>query len=394
MNGARMVRIALPVLAVALVVAAGTRGAGILLPPTDLGYYDERMIRIAALAVAAVGLVVLLIQRRRGSAGEADSPARAFAVAAIIMWGLFAVSLPFYRGVALDGNERAEPAEARAGGDGDSTGGPPQGPPRPRPPADGRSQSGADVARGILFDDDTASTVAADIESEDTTGVDIVVDGQRAEDFDPEAEEISEPPPELIEEQDPDSGGAGAGNGFDSRGLLPSLRLPLPILLLALAVVLALWAQRGLPRLTKRPQGEAGSPVPEEDPSSETDGAEAQLAALLELAGEPGTPRHRIFISYAHLLEALGSFGGSRMAHEAPHEHLNRVLSPLDVRREPVHRLAELFVMARFGARPLKESDGTAAADALELSLGDLRTAAGQTPNDQQRPVAMEEAAS
>jgi hypothetical protein len=104
--------------------------------------------------------------------------------------------------------------------------------------------------------------------------------------------------------------------------------------------------------------------------------AEAGLAASLEAAADAGDPRASIIAAYSRLLEALTEAGAPRHPHEAPHEHLHRVLGPLGAHPEPVHRLAELFVVARFTDRAIAEEHRAAAIDALETSLAELRAAA------------------
>jgi hypothetical protein len=103
--------------------------------------------------------------------------------------------------------------------------------------------------------------------------------------------------------------------------------------------------------------------------------AEAGLTASLHAVTDTGDPRERIVAAYIRLLEALDAAGAPRLAQEAPHEHLDRVLTPLGVRPEPVHRLADLFVLARFSDHPITEQHRTDAADALRLSLASLREA-------------------
>jgi hypothetical protein len=90
--------------------------------------------------------------------------------------------------------------------------------------------------------------------------------------------------------------------------------------------------------------------------------------------------RDRIVAAYARLLEALAAAGGARRPEEAPHEHLDRVLTPLGVRPEPLHELAALFVMARFSTHPVTDEHRTAAVRALETALGDLRRRAVEAP--------------
>lgn len=101
--------------------------------------------------------------------------------------------------------------------------------------------------------------------------------------------------------------------------------------------------------------------------------AEAGLEASLAAVTADSSPRDAISDAYARLLAALADAGAGRRAHEAPHEHLGRVLTPLGVRSEPLHRLAELFVLARFSQRPVTGAHRDDAVDALSQALADLR---------------------
>lgn len=106
--------------------------------------------------------------------------------------------------------------------------------------------------------------------------------------------------------------------------------------------------------------------------------AEAGLAAsLVEMAGDHPDPRHQITAAYHRLLSALAGAGAPRRPQEAPHEYLHRALGPLGVRPDALHRLTRLYVLAQFSERPITEAHRTAAADALDLSLADLR---GRSP--------------
>lgn len=101
--------------------------------------------------------------------------------------------------------------------------------------------------------------------------------------------------------------------------------------------------------------------------------AGAGLAATLEAMLADPDPRTAIVAAYARLLDALHAAGYGRLAHEAPHEHLRRVLQPLGARPGPVHDLADLFVLARFGHATLGDEHRTAAIDALRAAVDDLR---------------------
>lgn len=99
------------------------------------------------------------------------------------------------------------------------------------------------------------------------------------------------------------------------------------------------------------------------------DGLSDVLRAML---ADPD-PRTAVIGAYARLLAALADAGAPRRPEEGPHEHLWRSLGPLGVRRGPVHRLAELFVQARFTPRPVTTEHRDAAIGALADALADLR---------------------
>lgn len=100
---------------------------------------------------------------------------------------------------------------------------------------------------------------------------------------------------------------------------------------------------------------------------------EEGLAEVLRSMLADPDPRTSVIGAYARLLTALAEAGHPRRAEEGPHEHLWRTLGPLGVRRQPVHRLAELFVRARFTPRPVTEQDRHAAIGALADAVADLR---------------------
>jgi hypothetical protein len=104
-------------------------------------------------------------------------------------------------------------------------------------------------------------------------------------------------------------------------------------------------------------------------PGSVEDGLAEVLRSML---ADPD-PRTAVIGAYARLLVALESAGVARRPEEGPHEHLWRVLGPLGVRRTPVHRLAELFVRARFSPHPITDVHREAAIACLADALADLR---------------------
>lgn len=114
-------------------------------------------------------------------------------------------------------------------------------------------------------------------------------------------------------------------------------------------------------------------PEPEPEPEPQPTSVEEGLADVLRSMLADPDPRTSVIGAYARLLTAVAEAGFPRRAEEGPHEHLWRTLGPLGVRRQPVHRLAELFVRARFTPLPVTEADRQAAIAALADAVADLR---------------------
>lgn len=100
---------------------------------------------------------------------------------------------------------------------------------------------------------------------------------------------------------------------------------------------------------------------------------EALLGIIEEMLADPD-PRRAIIGAYARLLECLSASDARRRDHEAPFEHLQRVLLELHVRPEPLRELTELFEIARFSTRPLTERHRNRALEALGAAVAGLRT--------------------
>ena len=134
--------------------------------------------------------------------------------------------------------------------------------------------------------------------------------------------------------------------------------------LLAFAPPLVRAAERvSLPPVEPVPAPSGPSPI----------AVEEGLAEVLRAMLADPDPRTAVIGAYARLLAALDEAGFPRRAEEAPHEHLWRSLGPLGVRRPPVHRLAELFVRARFTPHPITDEHRQAAIGALADAVADLR---------------------
>lgn len=112
---------------------------------------------------------------------------------------------------------------------------------------------------------------------------------------------------------------------------------------------------------------------PPVSPAGDASQVEEGLADVLRAMLADPDPRTAVIGAYARLLSALDEVGHGRRAEETPHEHLWRTLGPLGVRRAPVHRLAELFVLARFTPHPVTDAHRDAAIAALADAVADLR---------------------
>lgn len=108
----------------------------------------------------------------------------------------------------------------------------------------------------------------------------------------------------------------------------------------------------------------------------------AVVGSIAAMLADPD-PRTAIIGAYARLQEDLGSSGASRREYEGPTEHLERVLSVLEVRPPPLQRLIALFEIARFSERRMTLSDRDAALGALRDVAADLAApAVGYTPHE------------
>lgn len=315
----RALLVAVAVLGASAAVAIGAAGAGLVLPPIQ----DEgavRWVRIAGMAAVVVGLVGLVVQRRRietDGDGGPDPTAAAMASAGTLLGLVLLLALLMPRtGGEVQGGAPPPTESATINPDAPRTGPPP--PPSSTAPITEGSAEGEDP-------DEPEWRVAQSPEAEPRQGRDAGLD----------------------------------------RALLRRVGMTLLALLLAAVVIAAIVSVR------RRGRDRLKEPPPE--PPVDREEAEASLVASLgELAGQ-GDPRHQITAAYGRLLAALAEAGAAREPHEAPYEHLRRTLGPLGVEPGPMHRLTELYVLAQFGHGAVDEGHRARAVEALEGSLAALQ---------------------
>lgn len=331
----RSAAVLLGVVAASAVVAIGATGVGLLLPPAELDDGSVRVVRITGALAALAGLVALLVQRRRLRSDDRrdPDPAAAGLVAAAMTMGLLAL-------VAL----LAPPV-----GVGDGVG--------------GGSASGTE---GSKVNPEATSTLPPPPPSKTAPVTEGFGDGG----------DVEEPDWQV-------SQGEGGSGLISDDGGLDWGNILLLILLLAVGVAVAVTAILGLRGLRARRRQE----VPPDVPLGAGDAEAGLRGSFGEVAYEGGDPGQRITVAYHRLLAALTAAGAPRHPHEAPHEHLRRVLGPLGVAPEPMHRLAELFVAAQFSERSITERHRAAAAEALEVSLAGLRPARDSVGARESSPV-------
>ncbi|WP_203962810.1 DUF4129 domain-containing protein [Actinocatenispora thailandica] len=124
-------------------------------------------------------------------------------------------------------------------------------------------------------------------------------------------------------------------------------------------------------RAARRPRTAAPAPAPDEFAQAREAMAATVHGSIDAMLADPD-PRTAIIGAYARLLEGLAACGLARYDHEAPMEHLRRVLLGLRVRPEPLRALTELFERARFSPHPLTVDDRDAALAALREAAADL----------------------
>lgn len=167
--------------------------------------------------------------------------------------------------------------------------------------------------------------------------------------------------------------GEGVPDEEDPTGTAPEPVTPLAYLFVVMVafaaaiVVGAAWrwqAARARRTAAGEKNGAAGDPDQERVHGAVIDTIDAMLA-------DPD-PNTAIRGAYARLLENLEELGTGRRDHEAPMEHLQRVLRMLHVRPDPLRQLIELFELARFSTHPLKTTHRDRALEALRAVAGDL----------------------
>lgn len=301
------------VVAASAVIAATATGVSLLLPPASLSDGWILTVRIAGAVALAAGLAGLLVQRRHLKSSDDkryDPTAAALAAAATIMIVLAAVARLAPMEGAVTDTTRTLP---------DSV-----------PFDEGlRAETGRRSSSGFI-----------------RGGVGGVREGRDRRMLQP------------IEVQ--------AEDGWIDASTMQRLRLILLLALLLAAAAVTLWMLRG--RMTS---GRGGLPLSRPiEPAEAEAGLEASLG---EVAYEGADPRRQITAAYHRLLAALSAAGAPRLVHEAPHEHLHRTLAPLGIHPEPMHRLAELYVVAQFTEHPVEDHHRITAAEALETALASLR---------------------
>lgn len=184
--------------------------------------------------------------------------------------------------------------------------------------------------------------------------------------------ESSGPAPAAATPDAPKPTKRSAFAGLDLAALGPVLAVLLGVVVLALLVgggVLVARSMRWGPRRA----------VPPAEPDELAQAREAMAVTVVHsidaMLADPD-PRTAVIGAYARLLEGLAACGLARYEHEAPMEHLRRVLSDLRVRPEPLRALTELFERARFSPHPLTDADRNVALAALRKAATDLAAVA------------------
>ena len=316
---ARAAPIVLLIVTACALVAIGSAGTGLLLPPADLNDRWLWAIRLAGAMAVAAGAAALLAQRRQllSAVDRRYDPAIAALVTAASIMGVLALL-----SLLAPGSIRQTEAEPRS----------------------------VTAERAPQAQDDVGdASGSARPPSGISGGFGVGVAGGRSD------------------------GGRTArpGDGSpDSDPRLERTRLG------RLAAIFILIVLAGLAMISLRMlrSGAASPRLPLAEPPVAASDAEAGLQASLEaLRLDDQDPRGGITAAYRTLLSALADAGAPRAPQEAPYEHLHRTLAPLSVDPAPMHRLAELYVVAQFSEHPVTADHRDAAAAALALALQSIR---------------------
>jgi hypothetical protein len=105
------------------------------------------------------------------------------------------------------------------------------------------------------------------------------------------------------------------------------------------------------------------------------------MATIDTMLADPD-PRTAIIGAYARLLEELEALGASRKAYEGPTEHLQRILTLLEVPSRPLQTLVRLFQVARFSEHTLTQNHRDEALTALREAASSLAVPELAAPDD------------
>lgn len=380
------------VAAVIALVALGSTGEGLLVPAANQSASTASGFRLLGIGVAVVATLMVLTPIGRGAFVPPNAAVTVIFTAAAIMGGLAIASLTasdLGKGEeqAGTGGEQAGPPPAANDGGGEGEDPPPEGPGN-----SGQSETQRVVVQDGQGGEDEVGEIArggserfepgADVEFVDGIVADTLLDdsGFIRGNF-ADGANIPDDPSEVISDE-PGTLTLGA------RGSLPqptttTTTIPPPPpeppesesnLLLWVLCGLALLMFLGL--FSRRPQRDPVAFSDDDDRTPERRAvADAALKASIDRMLSDNDPRTAIIGAYGKLLDVLDEFGAGRRPEEGPHEHLYLVLTPLGIDPEPVHDLAELFVLAKFTDREVTDNDRLDALHLLEQARADLRRA-------------------
>lgn len=344
---------------VAVLAAVGATGSGLLGPGVPLSDSSSLARRAAGAALLIAGAGALW--KLRASLSSLAAAAAITAAVATLTLPVSDVSLDLAD--LFDRDRSGSRAEAKSDGDaGDAT-------VVPLPP--GATVEGRGGVLVIVLPDgseqvlDGPANAFGEMQFETT-------DGQRFEVPDQGAGSLAEGQVVLVPADD-------NNRGTISPGPPDASDIDVWLISLALAIVtagvfwLALFPPKGWWRERRTPQPVHGEPRRDDESTLDPAAAEAGLSASLAAMLRDPDPRTAIVGAYAALLEGLAAAGAPRRPEEAPHEHLDRVLAPLGVSRDPVHLLAGLFVLARFSPHEPTTAHRGHAIGALQGALAGLQ---------------------